>query len=162
VFAIARDGVLPFSWWISRVSPDGQPRNAVKIIWIVAGFLLCTILPSPVAFTSLVSAAGVPTITAYALIAFGRCFLTPGKFTHAKWNLGRWSRPMTFVALVWNTFVAGVLFSPLYFPVTNETFNYACVIFGAITIFAVLCWWFMPEEEWLRSKRIVAVIEANS
>jgi amino acid transporter len=69
IFAIARDGVLPLSWWIARVSPDGQPRNAVKVIWIVAAALLCTILPSPVAFTSLVSAAGVPTITAYALIA---------------------------------------------------------------------------------------------
>jgi hypothetical protein len=69
---------------------------------------------------------------------------------------------MTFVALVWNTFVACVLFSPLFFPVTNQTFNYACVIFGAITLFAILCWWFMPEEEWLRSKRIVAVIDANS
>jgi len=69
VFAIARDGVLPLSWWIARVSPDGQPRNAVKVIWLVSALLLCTILPSPVAFTSLVSAAGVPTITAYALIA---------------------------------------------------------------------------------------------
>jgi hypothetical protein len=59
-------------------------------------------------------------------------------------------------------YAAAVLFSPLYFPVTNQTFNYACVIFGAISLFAVLCWWFMPEEEWLKSKRIVAVIEANS
>ena len=57
------------SGWISKVSADGQPRNAVKIIWLVGALLLCTILASPVAFTSLVSAAGVPTITAYALIA---------------------------------------------------------------------------------------------
>lgn len=35
---------------------------------VTAALLLCTILPSPVAFSSLVSAAGVPTITAYALI----------------------------------------------------------------------------------------------
>jgi amino acid transporter len=76
VFAIARDGVLPGSWWISRISPDGQPRNAVKIIWVVSASLLCTILPSPVAFTSLVSAAGVPTITAYALIACTLPFIT--------------------------------------------------------------------------------------
>jgi Amino acid permease len=69
IFAIARDGVLPFSQWTSQVSSDGQPHNAVKVIWVVSSLLLCTILPSPVAFTSLVSAAGVPTITAYALIA---------------------------------------------------------------------------------------------
>jgi len=65
------------------------------------------------------------------------------------------------ITLVWNLYVAGVLFSPLEFPVTADTFNYSCVIFGAISIFAVFCWWFMPEEEWLRTKRIVAVIENN-
>lgn len=160
------------SGWISRVSNDGQPRNAVKVIWVVSAFLLCTILPSPVAFTSLVSAAGVPTITAYALIActllilnalmiVGRTFLTPGKFSNGRWSLGKWSRPLTFIAMVWNLYVASILFSPLFFPVTNQTFNYACVIFGAITIFAIACWWWMPEEEWMRTKRITAVIEAN-
>lgn len=69
IWAVARDGVLPFSGWISKVSEKKEPRNAVIVMHAVAAALLCTILPSPVAFTSLVSAAGVPTITAYALIA---------------------------------------------------------------------------------------------
>ena len=58
--------------------------------------------------------------------------------------------------------MAAILFSPLLFPVTGDTFNYACVIFGAITIFAVLGWLLMPEDDWLRAKRIVAVIDATS
>jgi hypothetical protein len=69
---------------------------------------------------------------------------------------------MSFVTLIWNLYAAAVLFSPINFPVTNQTFNYACVVFGAITIFGILCWLVMPEEEWLKTKRIVAVIEANS
>ncbi|KAF4550199.1 Amino acid permease-like protein 9 [Elsinoe fawcettii] len=154
IWAVARDGVLPFSGWISRVTPSGEPRNAIKIMLAVAAALLCTILPSPVAFTSLVSAAGVPTITGYALICFGRTFITPHDFKHARWNLGRWSRPMTFIAFVWNTYLAGVLFSPLFFPVTAETFNYSCVIFGAITIFGIVTWWVTPEEKWLPSARL--------
>ena len=116
--------------------------------------LLCTILPSPVAFTSLVSAAGVPTITGYALICFGRCFITPHEFKHARWSLGRFSRPMNFVAFVWNTYLAGVLFSPIEFPVTSDTFNYSCVIFGSITIFGILTWWFIPEDKFLPSARL--------
>jgi len=92
-------------------------------MFVVAALLLCTILPSPVAFTSLVSAAAVPTITAYALICFGRCFLTAGKFSHAAWSLGKWSRPLTFIALIWNLYLAAVLFSPIEFPVTAQTFN---------------------------------------
>lgn len=30
---------------------------------------------------------------------------------------------MNFIAFVWNTYLACVLFSPLYFPVTAGTFN---------------------------------------
>src|ERR1700753_255586 len=134
IWAVARDGVLPFSGCISQVSEKKEPRNAIIVMHAVAALLLCTILPSPVAFTSLVSAAGVPTITAYALIAFWRCFITPHQFRHARWSLGRWSRPMTFITLIWNLYLAAVLFSPLEFPVTVESFNFSPVIFAGITI----------------------------
>lgn len=32
--------------------------------------------------------------------------------------------------------------------------NYSPVIFGSITILAVLTWWFTPEEKWLPSARL--------
>lgn len=136
------------------MSGNKEPRNAVTVMLTVAALLLCTILPSPVAFTSLVSAAGVPTITAYALICFGRTFITPNEFRHARWSLGRWSRPMSFIAMVWNLYLAAVLFSPLEFPVTAGTFNYSPVIFGVITFFGVATWWFTPEEKWLPTARL--------
>ena len=154
IWAVARDGVLPFSGWISKVDGNKNPRNAVTVMLAVSALLLCTILPSPVAFSSLVSAAGVPTITAYALVCFGRVFITPHEFKSARWSLGRFSRPLTFIAMVWNLYLAAVLFSPLYFPVTAESFNYSPVIFGGITIFAVLSWWFTPEDKWLPSARL--------
>ncbi|KAH9832754.1 Amino acid permease [Teratosphaeria destructans] len=154
IWAVARDGVLPFSGWISKVSEKKEPKNAIIVMHAVAALLLCTILPSPVAFTSLVSAAGVPTITAYALIAFGRAFITPHQFQHAPWSLGKWSRPFTLIALVWNLFVAAVLFSPLEFPVTGSTFNYSPVIFGAITIFGIATYLLTPEADWLPAARL--------
>lgn len=155
IFAVARDGVLPFSGWISRVTPVGEPRNALVVMLAAASLLLCTILPSPVAFSSLVSAAAVPTVTAYALICFGRTFLTPGEFHRtASWNLGRWSWPMNLVGFLFNTYLAAVLFSPLYFPVTADSFNYSSVIFGAITIFGIVSWWITPEDKWLPSARL--------
>ncbi|KAL1305372.1 hypothetical protein AAFC00_002266 [Neodothiora populina] len=154
IWAVARDGVLPFSGWISKVNDQKMPNNAVTVMLTVSALLLCTILPSPVAFASLVSAAGVPTIMSYALICFGRVFVTPNEFKSASWSLGRWSLPMNFIAMVWNLFLAAVLFSPLEFPVTGENFNYSPVIFGSITIFAVLTWWFTPEEKWLPTARL--------
>jgi len=123
IWAVARDGVLPGSSWISRVSKNKEPRNAVITMHAVAALLLCTILPSGEAFESLVSAAAVPTITAYALICFGRTFITPGEFKNARWSLGKFSWPFSLIAFVWNTYLAAVLISPLEFPVTGENFN---------------------------------------
>jgi amino acid transporter len=101
VFAVARDGVLPGSSWIGRVGADGQPRNAVTFIGVLAALLLCTILPSSVAFTSLISAGSVPSVAAYGLIALLRLTITRGRFDHARWSLGRWSTPFAVVSVVW-------------------------------------------------------------
>jgi hypothetical protein len=46
------------------------------------------------------------------------------------------------------------MISPFYFPVTAATFNFACVVFGAVTIFAILSWYFTPTDQWLRQEQI--------
>lgn len=122
VFAVARDGVLPFSGWVAQVS-NGQPKNAVIVVWVVSSIIVCSILPSGVAFTSLVSAAGVPSAAAYCLICFGRVFLTPDKLKEPRWSLGAWSRPFQIIGMVWNLWLVAVLFSPWEFPVSAETLN---------------------------------------
>ncbi|ELU36156.1 gamma-aminobutyric acid transporter [Rhizoctonia solani AG-1 IA] len=96
IFAIARDGVLPLSGWIGQVTPDGRPRNAVTVMYIFGASILCVILPSSVAFTSLVSAAGIPTIAAYGLIALLRLTMTPNGFKSTKFSLGKFARPLRF------------------------------------------------------------------
>jgi amino acid transporter len=123
VFAVARDGVLPYSSWVSRVSDEGQPRNAVLVVWGVAALVTCTILPSGVAFTSLISAAGVPSSAAYGLICFGRFFLTSKDFPTPRWSLGRLSKPFQFIGIFWNGWVVAILFSPYEWPVTGQTLN---------------------------------------
>ncbi|KAJ7193015.1 gamma-aminobutyric acid transporter [Mycena pura] len=158
VFAVARDGVLPLSGWISRVDAERQPRNAVTVIVVFAATLLCTILPSQVAFTSLVSAGGVPTIAAYGLIALLRLTCTPHDFTTSRFRLGALARPFYASAVVFNALVFAVMISPFFFPVTGETFNFACVIFGAATLFGLASWWFIPEDKWLRREVVLQAL----
>lgn len=155
VFAVARDGVLPLSHWIGSVDAKGQPRNAVTVIYICAAVLLCTIIPSQVAFTSLVSAGGVPTIAAYGLIALLRLTMTPNYFQSSHFKLGKFAKPFYACAAVFNALIFAVDISPFYFPVTADTFNFAVVIFGAITIFALLSWYFIPEDNWPRREQVL-------
>ncbi|KAH9978204.1 gamma-aminobutyric acid transporter [Lactifluus volemus] len=149
IFAIARDGVFPYSSWISRVDAQGQPKNAVTIILIFSATLLLSILPSQVAFTSLTSAGSMPIIAAYGLIALLRLTLTPHAFKTSRFHLGRWARPMYLSTVLFNGLVFAAMMSPFYFPVTVDTFNFACVIFGAATIVAIYTWYFKPADQWL-------------
>lgn len=108
MFAVARDGVLPLSGWIGQVDAQGQPRNAVTVIFIFSAAILCTILPSQVAFTSLVSASGVPTIAAYGLIALLRLFMTPDRFQSSRFKLGRYAKPFYVCAVAFNALIFAV------------------------------------------------------
>ncbi|KAG8773930.1 hypothetical protein FRC12_002229 [Ceratobasidium sp. 428] len=159
IFAIARDGVLPLSSWIGQVTPDGRPRNAVTVMYIFGAALLCVILPSTVAFTSLVSAAGIPTIAAYGLIALLRLVMTPNGFKSTKYSLGKYARVIYALVAAWCAIVFAVYVSPFTFPVTAETFNFAGVILGSVTIFGILSWWFTPEEKWLRTSQAKQVYD---
>ncbi|KAG8721258.1 hypothetical protein FRC08_014619 [Ceratobasidium sp. 394] len=159
IFAIARDGVLPLSSWIGQVTPDGRPRNAVTVMYVFGAALLCVILPSSVAFTSLVSAAGIPTIAAYGLIALLRLTMTPNGFKSTKFSLGRYARVVYALVAIWCAIVFAVYVSPFVFPVTAENLNFAGVILGAVTIFGTLSWLFTPESAWLRTSQAKQVYD---
>lgn len=112
IFAVARDGVLPLSGWIGKVDSSGQPTNAVRVMYIFGAILLCTILPSAVAFTSLVSAGGVPTIAAYGLIALLRLTMTPKAFRSSHYYLGRIGPLFYFIAAVFQALIVAVSNQP--------------------------------------------------
>ena len=160
VFAVARDGVLPWSHWIGQVNEDGQPKNAVTVIHIFGSIILCTILPSQVAFYSLVSAGGVPTVAAYGLIALLRLTMTPDSFRGSYFYLKGFRKPFYVATVLWNGLLVSVCLSPFFFPVTSENFNFACVIFGAVTLFGVASWYFTPEDRWLRREALAQAYDS--
>ncbi len=108
IFAVARDGVLPMSSWIGKVDAAKQPKNAVTVMFVFGAALLCTILPSQVAFTSLISAGGIPTTAAYGLIALLRLTMTPNDFTNSHFFLGRWRKPFYVATVIFNAVVFAV------------------------------------------------------
>jgi hypothetical protein len=176
--------------------------SAVTVFAVFGAVLLCVILPSPVAFTSLVSAGGIrelcrlctprsqpmlihspvrspccfkATISAYALIAFLRFFFTPEEFAHTKFSLGPFRKlfylitgsvPIlncrvcgrladTFAAYrTWNVLLFAICSSPFFFPFTGPTFNFAIVIWAAVTIFGVGIYLVTPPEKWLKQEII--------
>ncbi|KAJ6622580.1 hypothetical protein B0H10DRAFT_2187489 [Mycena sp. CBHHK59/15] len=124
VVVVARDGVLPLSSWISKVTTDGQPRNTATVIFVFAAALLCTIIPSQ----------------------------------SSHFRLGVSAKPFYAGAVFFNTMVFVVMISPFFFPVAGETFDFACVIFGSVTVFGIASWYLTPEDKWLRRELVLKAL----
>lgn len=154
VFAVARDGVFPYSDVLSRVSKSKQPHNAVIFIATIAALLLCTQLPSQVAFYSLISTSAAGSIAAYGLVGLGRTFVTRKSFRPGFWNMGRFGVVAAVVTFVWNGFLFSVLCAPEYsnslIDQDCSLFNYAIVIMGGITVVALFEWWRKSRSDWFQ------------
>jgi amino acid transporter len=152
VFAIARDSVFPFSDVLSRVSKSKQPHNAVIFISGIAALLLCTQLPSQVAFYSLTSTSAAGSLAAYGVVGFGRAFLTRKTFQPSFWDLGRFGVLMAVVTFMWNGFAFAVLCSPQYGDASidgdSALFNYCIVIMAGVTVIALEEWWRKSQKVW--------------
>ncbi|TFY73131.1 hypothetical protein EWM64_g10880 [Hericium alpestre] len=85
--------------------------------------------------------------------------MTPASFKGSYFYLGRFRRPMYLATFLFNGLIFAVMISPFYFPVDAQSFNFAVVIFGAVTIFALVSYWFIPAEKWLRQEQIVQTME---
>lgn len=159
VFAVARDGVFPFSDVLSRVSKSKQPHNAVTFIATIAALLLCTQLPSQVAFMSLISTSAAGSIAAYGLVGIGRAFITRKTFRPGFWDMGRFGTVAAVVTFIWNGFAFSVLCSPQYSDTwinqDPSLFNYAIVIMGGVTILALAEWWRKSSGDWFQHLEIV-------
>jgi amino acid transporter len=155
VFAIARDSVFPFSDALCRVSKSKQPHNSVIFIAIIAALLLCTQLPSQVAFLSLTSTSAAGSIAAYGLVGFGRAFITRKTFQPSFFDLGRFGVMMAVVTFIWNGFAFAVLCAPQYGDSTIDAdagvFNYAIVIMAGITAIALEEWWRKSKRVWFHN-----------
>jgi amino acid transporter len=97
-YAFARDGGLPWSRALCRVSP--RFRSPAVAIWVTASLALALTVYTPI-YTTLTSVCvillylsyGLPTLL--GLLAYGRTWTEMGP-----WSLGRWYPPLAVVCLV--------------------------------------------------------------
>jgi amino acid transporter len=136
LFAFSRDDGVPASGWLKKVSHRYRtPANSLAAIVVIAWLF------SVFAFvvgtgTAIVIVTAISTIFLYA--AYGVCIYlgatTTGWLEHRVWSLGRWSKPIAWLAVAWCV-VLMVLFS---FPTSGNIswpFMLATVVFLLIYYF---------------------------
>jgi amino acid transporter len=109
-YAFARDGGLPWSRGLCRVSPRfGSPAIA---IWITSLLALAFTIYTPI-YTTLTSVCtillylsyGLPTLL--GLLAYGRSWTEMGP-----WSLGRWYQPLAVICLLGCGFLLAIGIQP--------------------------------------------------
>jgi amino acid transporter len=133
LFAFSRDDGIPASGWLKRVShryrtPANSLVAVVVVAWLftVAAFVVGT-------GTAIIIITAISTIFLYA--AYGLVIFlgatTSGWTEHRVWSLGRWSKPVAYVAIFW-VIVLMVLFS---FP-TSGNISWPFMV-GAVVLLLV-------------------------
>jgi amino acid transporter len=118
LFAFSRDDGIPGSGWLKKVSHRYRtPANALTAIVVISWlFTVATFIVGT--GTAIVIVTAISTIFLYA--AYGICIYlgatTSEWMSHRVWSLGRWSRPIAWVAVAW-VVVLMVLFS---FPTSGN------------------------------------------
>lgn len=138
-YAFSRDNALPGSRLWSQVNPrTGTPTNS---IWLVT--LGAIVLASP----ALVSVTAYLAVTSIAVIGLYIAYVTPvllrrlnPDFKPGKWNLGRWSAPVGWVAVAWVIFICILFMLPPAYPVDVNTFNYAPIAVAVVALFSWGSW----------------------
>ncbi|GGW47806.1 amino acid permease [Streptomyces lucensis JCM 4490] len=147
VFAFSRDGALPGSHLWRKVSDRTQtPVAAVWLSVVVAGVLALPSLYSSTAYNAVTAINVIGITPAYAIPVFLR--LRAGdRFRPGPWHLGRWSRPVGWIAVVWVACVTVLFCLPQGSPVTVDTMNYASIALAVVLVLASV-WWYVARRSY--------------
>jgi amino acid permease (GABA permease) len=158
IYAFSRDGALPASAFWHRINP--RTRTPTNAIWLAAGGALVLGLPylwNTTAYAAVTSIAVIGLYIAYVTPTFLR--LRRGEeFQRGPWHLGRWSRPIGIIAVVWVVFITVLFMLPTVSPVTASSFNYTPIAVLAVLGFAGI-WWLVSAKNWFTGPKVQGTAE---
>jgi amino acid permease (GABA permease) len=145
-FAFSRDGALPGSRIWRKVNPaTGTPTNSIWLCVVCSAILVLPSLWNTTAYLAVTSIAVIGLYIAYVAPVFLR--LRNPDFRPGPWNLGRWSAPVGWTAIVWVGIICVLFVLPTASPITVTTFNYT-IVAVAVVLFAAWLWWILSARRW--------------
>ncbi|MGI5404299.1 amino acid permease [Streptomyces sp. CA-135486] len=147
VFAFSRDNALPGSALWRKVS--SRTQTPVNAVWLSVVFACLLAVPSLYSVTAYgaVTAINVIGITpAYAIPIYLK-LRAGNRFEPGPWTLGRWSKPIGWIAVVWVAIVTVLFCLPQSNPVTVDSMNYASIALVAVLVLATV-WWFVARRSY--------------
>ena len=166
IYAFSRDGAVPGHRLWSQINKRTRtPTNSIWLAVVGAFVLWLPYLYNPAAYFAVISIAVIGLYVAYGIPIFLR--LRAGdKFERGPWHLGRWSRPIGIVAVVWIVLISILFILPTIFPPTLGNLNYT-IVAVAVVLVGTGVWWMASAKRWFKGPQIqgsadeLAAIEAE-
>ncbi|MGW1563982.1 amino acid permease [Streptomyces sp. NPDC002144] len=137
VYAFSRSRALP--GWQSWRRVNDRTRTPTRAVWFVIVVPFVLALPalwSPAAYGAITAINAVGMTPAYGIPVF--LALRKGRaYQSGRWSLGRWRRPIGYIAVAYVAIITVVFCLPQSTPITTESFNYA----GVTLLVALLLAW---------------------
>jgi amino acid transporter len=151
IYAFSRDGAVPCSKTWHKLDKARTPRNAILFSAVFAFILAIPSVVSDVAYIAVTSIAVIGLYISYIIPIILR--QSAKDFKPGPWNLGKWSRPIGIVSIVWVVFIVVLFMLPTASPVTAQTFNYTpIVVLGATAILLIV--WFGGARNWFKGPKV--------
>jgi amino acid transporter len=165
IYAFSRDGAIPGSKFWHKINK--RTRTPTNSIWfaVVGAWLL--VVPaywkgSLTAYFAVTAIAVIGLYIAYVLPTFLR--LRAGDaFKPGPWNLGKWSKPVGYVAVIWTVFICIMLMMPQLSPgglglKKIDALNYAPVAVLIVIGFAGI-YWMVSARKWFKGPKVQGTAE---
>jgi hypothetical protein len=68
-------------------------------------------------------------------------------------HLGRWSKPIGIIAVIWVIFISILFMLPVFSPITVADFNYTVVAVLVVLGFATV-YWLVSAKNWFTGPRV--------
>ncbi|MEV6379040.1 amino acid permease [Streptomyces sp. NPDC051773] len=140
IYAFSRDEALPGSATWKRVSRGS--RIPVPAVWLAVAVPFVLALPalwSPAAYGAITAINAVGMIPACGIPVY-LSLRAGNRARPGVWSLGRWRKPIGWIAVVYAAVITVVLCLPQSAPVTAQSFNYAGVTLVVALLIAWLLW----------------------
>ncbi|MEN9646875.1 MAG: hypothetical protein RL238_3544 [Actinomycetota bacterium] len=162
IYAFSRDGGLPLSRVWHRINPKTRtPTNAVWLGVCVAGVTGALSLLQhdgvSVAFFALTGICVVGLYISYVIPIFLR--LRNPNFEPGPWNLGKYSKMVGWISILWVAFISVLFFAPLFpawrwwDPDEVNAANFAGPLILLAFVF-VGGWWALSARKWFTGPKV--------
>ncbi|KAK5110485.1 hypothetical protein LTR62_005837 [Meristemomyces frigidus] len=141
MFTFARDGGLPLHNFLSQVTSSTHiPRNSVFVTFIIVSLLSLIPLGSVIAFNIITSLSSIAIFSSYWISIACRLSnrFSRNRIQQPRWNMGKAGVFVNAFALIFLTLGIIMICFPSAPHPTPASFNWTVVIWGGVTIFALV------------------------